>query len=113
MHENSSRSQTRLSASIRSELLTGYAEGAPVQELATRFGIHRATVWAIAQRAGYPSRAPEHSDELRAEAARLYNDGLTLSQVAKELGIGDEAVRSAVVATGGTIRPKGRRRMHV
>ena len=112
VRENSSQSQTRLSASNREELLAGYAEGVPVQELAARFNIHRATVREIARRAGHSSRAPEHSQQLRSEAARLYAEGLTLSQVAAQLGIGDEAVRSAVVDNGGTIRPKGRRRIH-
>src|SRR5699024_9726443 len=111
VRENSSQSQTRLSASNREELLVGYAEGVPVQELARRFNVHRATVREIARRAGHPSRAPEHSPQLRNEAARLYAEGFTLSQVAAQLGIGDEAVRSAVIANGGTIRPKGRRRM--
>ena len=111
VRENSSQSQTRLSASNRVALLAGYAEGVPVQELATRFNIHRATVREIARRAGHPSRASEHSQQLRGEAARLYAEGFTLSQVAAQLGIGDEAVRSAVVANGGTIRPKGRRKM--
>ncbi len=112
MRKNSGQSQTRLSASSRVALLAGYAEGVPVQELARRFNVHRATVREIARRAGHPSRAPEHSQQLRSEAARLYAEGFTLSQVSAQLGIGDEAVRSAVVANGGTIRPKGRRRMN-
>lgn len=111
MRKSSGQSQTRLSASNREELLVGYAEGVPVQELARRFNVHRATVREIARRAGHPSRAPEHSQQVRGEAARLYAEGFTLSQVAAQLGIGDEAVRSAVVANGGTIRPKGRRKM--
>src|SRR5699024_1099644 len=112
MREDSSQSQTRLSASNREELLVGYAEGVPVQELARRFNTHRATVREIARRAGHPSRAPEHSQQLRSEAAHLYAERFALSQVAAQLGIGDEAVRSAVVANGGKIRPKGRRRSH-
>lgn len=113
LRENSSQSQTRLSASNREKLLSGYAEGVPVQELAARFKIHRATVREVARRAGHPGRSPEHLARLRAKAARLYGEGNTLLQVARQLGISDEAVRSAVVATGGTIRPKGRRRIHV
>ncbi|MDN6373902.1 MAG: AAA family ATPase, partial [Brevibacterium aurantiacum] len=112
MRKNSSQSQTRLSASNHRKLLVGYSEGVPVQALAERFKIHRSTVRAIARRAGYASRIPEHSEELRAEAARLYAGGLTLAQVAHQLGIGDEGVRSAVIAAGGSIRPKGRRRIH-
>lgn len=113
MRENSSQSQTRLSASNREELLAGYAEGVPVQELAARFKIHHATVREVARRAGHPGRAPEHSERLRVKAAHLYGEGNTLLQVAQQLGISDEAVRSAVVTTGGTIRPKGRRRIQV
>lgn len=113
MRENSSQSQTRLSASNRAKLLAGYADGVPVQELAERFKIHRATVRVIAGREGHPRRAPEHPEQLRAEAARLYAEGLTLNEVALQLGISDEAVRSAVVVLGGQIRPKGRRRIHV
>ncbi len=108
MRKNSSQSQTRLSASNREQLLAGYAEGVSVRELSARFNIHRATVREIARRAGHPSRAPEHSEQVRGEAARLYAEGFTLSQVAAQLGIGDESVRSAVLAHGGTVRPKGR-----
>lgn len=111
MRENSSQSQTRLSASNREELLVGYSEGVPVQELARRFNVHRATVREIARRAGHPSRQPELSDDKRAEAARLYKEGLTLAQVGELLGISDEGVRSAVITCGGTIRPRGRRRV--
>src|SRR5690625_338641 len=111
MREKSSQSQTRLSSSNHKELLAGYAEGVPVRDLAERFNIHRSTVRDNARRAGLPGRSPEHPKHLRAKAARLYREGLTLSQVADHLGIGDEAVRSAVVAPGGTIRPKGRRRI--
>lgn len=90
----------------------GTPRGVPVQELARRFNVHRATVREIARRAGHPSRAPEHSQQLREEAARLYAEGFTLSQVAVQLEISDEAVRSAVITAGGSIRPKGRRRIH-
>lgn len=39
---------------------------------------------------------------------------MTLVQIAERLGIsGDEAVRAAVVACGGTIRPRGRRAISV
>ncbi|MGP9617554.1 sigma factor-like helix-turn-helix DNA-binding protein [Arthrobacter sp. AOP36-A1-22] len=40
---------------------------------------------------------------------KVYADGLTLAQVAARLGVSNEAVRSAVVACGGAIRPGGRR----
>lgn len=94
-------------------MLAAYTAGVPVQELTARFGVHRGTVWAVVRRAGLDARTPGVSVETREEAARLYADGLTLVQVARQLGLGDEAVRAAVVACGGTIRPRGRRPSHV
>lgn len=107
------QSQTRLSDSNRCdsnrrELLAAYAVGVPVQDLAAKFEIHRSTVREVARRAGMDARAPALSVETREEAARLYEDGLTLVQVAERLGISDEAVRAAVFTCGGSIRPRGR-----
>lgn len=109
VRESSRQSQTRLSVSNRSELLAGYTAGVPVRELAARFKVHRGTVREIARQAGLAARQPELPDSVRQDAARLYADGLTLVQVAIQLGISNEAVRSAVLACGGTIRSGGRR----
>ena len=111
VRENSRQSQTRLSVSNRAKLLAGYADGAPVRELATRFNVHRGTVREIARQAGLAARRPELPDAIRQEAAQLYAGGLTLAQVAERLAVSNEAVRSAVLASGGTIRAGGRRRV--
>ncbi|MFH5231540.1 helix-turn-helix domain-containing protein [Antrihabitans spumae] len=108
MRENSRQSQTRLSVSNRAELLAGYADGVPVRELATRFNVHRGTVREIARQAGLAARRPELPDAIRVDAAQLYAGGMTLAQVAARLGVSHEAVRSAVLACGGTIRAAGR-----
>lgn len=42
------------------------------------------------------------------EATRLYERGMTLTEVAAELRVAKETVRAAVIACGGTIRPRGR-----
>lgn len=110
--EDSRQSQTRLSASNRRELIAAYASGVQVKELASRFNVHRATVWEVARRAGLDARTLEVSAATREEAARLYGEGFTLAQVASQLGISDDAVRSAVLACGGAIRPRGRRPVH-
>lgn len=109
VRENSAQTQTRLSASNRAELLAAYADGVPVQQLAARFKVHRSTVSEIARRAGLEPRSPTLQQPVREEAARLYADGLTLVEVGVRLGISHNAVRSAVVACGGTLRPAGRR----
>jgi hypothetical protein len=102
-----------LSVSNRAELIDGYVAGVPVRELATRFNVHRGTVREIARQAGLAAHQPELADAIRQDAARLYADGLTLAQFAMQLGISDEAVRSAVLACSGTIRPGGCRRVQV
>lgn len=107
--ENSTQSQTRLNASTRAELLDGYASGVPVRVLAERFGVHRSTVREIAAKAKISPRRRSLSERDAQEATRLYTDGMTLVEVSARLGVGDEAVRAAVVACGGTIRPRGRR----
>lgn len=109
VRENSAQTQTRLSASNRAELLAAYADGVPVRQLAARFKVHRGTVSEIARRAGLEPRVPTLPQAVREEATRLYVDGLTLVEVGAELGISHNAVRSAVVACGGTVRPSGRR----
>ena len=100
--------QTGLSAANRKELAAGYAAGVPVKELAERFGVHRATVNRVAAQAGLRARRVPLSERRQAEAARLYSEGQTLREVAVKLGTGKDAVRSAVVAHGGTIRSRGR-----
>lgn len=111
VREKSRQSQTRLSASIRAEVLEGYIAGTPVRVLAQRFGVHRSTVREIARRAGVQPRRMAPTEEVRVEAARLYLEGLTLAQVSHRLGISDDSVRAAVLTAGGTIRIAGRRRV--
>lgn len=106
---NSPGPQTRLSVPNRAALAEEYAEGAPVDELSRRFGIHRTTVHRLAAQAGVAVRRRGLNEPGRREAARLYEQGMTLEEVATELGVGDETVRSAVVACGGIIRSRGRR----
>jgi len=43
----------------------------------------------------------------RDEARHLYDVGRSLAQVAEQLGVSASAVRSAVLVTGGTLRPAG------
>lgn len=99
VRDNSRQTQTRLSASNRADLLAGYADGVPVRELATRFGVHRGTVREVARRAGIAARQPELPTRKRAQAARLYEGGLTLAQVAEQLGISDAGVLVSGPAT--------------
>ena len=106
--KKSRQSQTRLNASNRAALLDSYIAEVPVQELADRFGVHRSTVSELARRAGVPARSLGLPESIRREAARLYEEGLTLPQVAARLGISNDGARAGIVACGGMIRPRGR-----
>lgn len=81
----------------------------PVKTIGVKYGVHRGTVSELARRDGVSVRTPVLGDERRTRAASLYADGMTLAQVAEYMGIGDEAVRKAVLWEGGQIRPRGRR----
>lgn len=104
----SCQSQTRLNASNRAALLAAYAEGAPVRDLAARFGVHRATINDMVRRAGVPVRTAALPEVTRQEAARLYAEGLTLWEVAARLGIGRKGARAGIIAFKVPIRPRGR-----
>lgn len=80
-----------------------------VRAIATKYGVHRGTIPALALRAGASLRTPGLSDEGRARAATLYAGGLTLREVADRLGVDDKTVRNAVVTEGGSLRARGRR----
>ena len=92
----------------RDELLADYQAGVTVQAIATKFRVHRSTVSEFVRRAGLPVRESGLSAKDRGGAASLYDVGLTLAQVAEQMAVGVEAVRSAVLAEGGQTRPRGR-----
>ncbi|BDI22306.1 hypothetical protein L3i23_10820 [Herbiconiux sp. L3-i23] len=49
-------------------------------------------------------RQPMTAEQV-SDAARLYESGLSLSQVAKRLDVNQETMRVAIIAAGVTIRP--------
>jgi transposase-like protein len=107
VRENSLQSQTRLTPQEITELLAGHEAGTSVKALAKQFGIHRLTVSQIAKRAGIEPRRSRTTPTQRKQAAALYAEGYSLSQVAAKAGISAPAVRAAVVMEGRTVRPKG------
>ncbi len=81
----------------------------PVKTIGVKRGVRRGTASEFAHRDGVSVRTAVLGDELRTRAASLYADGMTLAQVAQYMGVGDEAVRKAVLAEGSQIQPRGRR----
>lgn len=107
--KNRAQSQTRLRPSKRAELVADYEAGLPVKAIGEKYGVHRSTIPMVVRRAGVAVRAAGLDADQSVRASSLYKSGMTLAQTARHLGIGDDAVRQAVLDEGGQIRPRGRR----
>jgi len=90
----------RLSADKAVELVDGYQAGAPVNELARQFGIHRETVSAHLRRAGVPRRYRILGEDAVADASRLYTDGWPLVRIAEHLDVSANTVHRALQKGG-------------
>ncbi|WP_297105147.1 helix-turn-helix domain-containing protein [Tessaracoccus sp.] len=87
-------------------LVADYSAGMPVGKIAEKYGIHRATVTAHLRRREVPAAAAGLDREQRAEALRLYREGLSLREVGRRMGTDRKLVRAALVAEGEEIRPR-------
>ncbi|MFT8856620.1 helix-turn-helix domain-containing protein [Bifidobacterium aquikefiri] len=103
------KTQTRLSYPSRQKVLAAYADGTPVKEIVSRFGICRSTIWKIVTSAGQQTRNHELSPAVQEEVRRLYESGLTLAEITKKLGVGRVNARAIIISEGGTMRSRGRR----
>lgn len=86
------------------ELVHGYQAGASVNELATRFGIHRATVAQHLHRNGVAIRRRGLDNHQIDHAVRLYQQGLSLVRVGARLEVHAETVRQALRTRGVPMR---------
>lgn len=78
--------QTRLSPTDVERLLQRYGAGAPVNNLATEFGINRNTVMQHVARAGTPRRRNRVLNHLD-EAVGLYQQGWSLARIGGHFGV--------------------------
>src|SRR5699024_1755377 len=92
--------QPFLTASEIDRLVGDYLAGAPVQELAEKYGIHRATVFAHLRRRHTPRRGPRLDVAERAEAVRSLRGGVSMRAIGRRLGAGRDAVRRVLVEAG-------------
>lgn len=109
MAKKPAQSQTRLRSAKQAELIADYQTGMPVKTISAKYGVHRGTIHALIRRSGISVRIPGLDAEDGARALSLYESGITLLQVGRHMGIGDDVVRRAVLNQGGQIRPRGRR----
>jgi DNA-binding CsgD family transcriptional regulator len=81
-------------------LVDGYQAGANVNDLAARFGIHRATVTQHLHRNGVTVRQRGLDDLQIDHAAHLYRQGNSLARIGTRLGVHAETVRQALRGRG-------------
>lgn len=96
--------QTLLTDAQVSELVAAYVAGADTSELSERFGIHRRTVVAHLVRQSVPLRRRGLARQYVNEAARLYESGLSLSDIGLRFGASAGTVRRVLIAHGVTMR---------
>jgi DNA invertase Pin-like site-specific DNA recombinase len=100
----SRQAQVRLDSHQIGALATAYRAGETTNELAARFGIHRATVTAILHRLGVGLRQRGLTDEQVAEARRLYPESWSLARLAERYGVHDMTVRRYLLLAGVVMR---------
>lgn len=89
--------QTFLTPSEIDQLVADYEAGSGVQELASKYGIHRATVFAHLQRREVPRRRPGLNEQERAEVVRLSREGKSMRAIGRRMGVDRKAVGVALV----------------
>lgn len=98
------QAQVRLDPHQANALAAAYRAGHATKELATRFGVHRATVTAVLQRLGVELRQKGLSDEQVVEACRLYPGGWSLAHLGERYGVKDMTVRRYLLLAGVVMR---------
>ncbi|GAA2007429.1 hypothetical protein GCM10009739_18460 [Microbacterium ulmi] len=100
---------TLLTVEQSAALADEYRAGAKVTMLAVKYGVHRQTMHVHLKRHGV-ARPLNILDEAKADrAARLYADGMTLAEVAAEVGSNTRSITLALEARSIPRRPRGLR----
>ena len=92
--------QTFLTAAEVDRLVDDYLDGTTVNELADRYGVHRATVSAHLTRRRVGRRRPGLGVDEAAEAVRLHLGGISMRAIAQSMGVDRKAVRRVLVEAG-------------
>ena len=98
------RPWTRLSDEARGEVAARYGVGETTPALAEAFGVAKSTIIGILREYNVVVRRQPLTAEQVGEAARLYESGLSLSQVAKQMSVNQETMRVAIITLGVIVR---------
>ena len=86
------------------EVVERYAAGETSTALAGYFKVAKSTILGILRANDVVVRRRALAPETVVEATRLYGSGLSLSQVAEQLGVNQETMRVAILAAGVSLR---------
>jgi AraC-like DNA-binding protein len=100
--------QRRLSLRVVDELVRLYEEGASIDALGRRYGVHRTTIIVQLDRRGVRRRrvARKMTDPLVAQAAKRYAEGLSVADVASEFGVHARTLDREFRSAGTRIRAR-------
>lgn len=99
------RKWKRLNDEARAQVVARYSAGETTTVLATEFGVAKSTIIGILRANNVVVRRQPMTAQQAGEAARLYESGLSLSQVATALDVNQETMRVAIMKAGVEIRP--------
>ncbi|MEV7758945.1 helix-turn-helix domain-containing protein [Microbacterium sp. NPDC089180] len=106
------RGWNHLNTDQQAAVVTRYSNGETSTALAEKYGVAKSTILRILREARVVvRRQPLTHDQVR-EAARLYESGLSLSQVAKRLDVNQETMRTAILKAGVVLREPTRANPH-
>ncbi|MGN7970195.1 helix-turn-helix domain-containing protein [Microbacterium sp. 22296] len=93
-----------MSDKTRDEVAARYEAGDTTTQLAKEYGVAKSTIIGILrERKVVVRRQPLPSEQVN-EAARLYESGLSLSQISAQLSVNQETMRTAIIRAGVALR---------
>jgi DNA-binding transcriptional regulator LsrR (DeoR family) len=94
-------------------MIARYEAGASMQQIADQLGVHRTTILKRLQGLGITTKFSKlEPDDVRA-AAKLYQEGWTLDNIARQYHVASSTVRESLLAYGVEMRPRGRRKLRL
>lgn len=98
------RGWNRLSDETRAEVAIRYEAGDTTTQLAKDYGVAKSRIISILRTKNVVVRRQPLRPEQVSKAARLYDSGLSLSQVASQLDVNQETMRVAISKAGVALR---------
>lgn len=99
------RKWKRLNDEARAQVVARYSAGETTTVLAKDYDVAKSTIIGILRANNVVVRRQPLTAEQVSDAARLYESGLSLSQVAEALNVNQETMRVAIMKAGVEIRP--------